>query len=217
MTNGKETTLATLPAGTVALTPMFSPSSRRVAVPTLAEDHAWIWVDLDTGTSRTLDALNGYSFPYAPYAPGVRWLEFFPSDTVTVQPGTSILGLDLETGKVSTLLTFNFAEPYPGILQFSTYGSSPDGRYVTVNDLGKEYPRFWLLDAERGTATLYDGRIAGSFSPDGRNLIVTESAGEANKRLWRTLIMTVAGHDVRPLAVSVGRGGVWVPGTHSSQ
>src|SRR5262249_22418782 len=113
------------------------------------------------------------------------------------------------------LLTFDIKEPYTGIPQFSSLGSSPDGRHVAVNDLGEKYPRFWLLDAETGTATLYDGRIAGSFSPVGLNLIVAEPAGNAKLQPWRTLIMTVAGQDVHTLAVSVGRAGVWVPGTHA--
>jgi hypothetical protein len=215
LADGKESALATLPAGTVLLPPMFSPSGRRALVGTRADSSGWLWVDLDAGTARSLDALDGYPSPYAPYAPGVRWLQFFPSATPTVLPGTSVRGLDLETGTVATLLTFGFKEPYPGMLQYSTYGSSPDGRYVAINDFGKHYPRFWLLDAESRTATLFAGRIAGSFSPDGRYVIVAERTSGAPGRLWRTLAMTVAGRDVRTLAVSVGRGGFWVPGTHS--
>jgi Tol biopolymer transport system component len=213
--NGAERELATFPDGSVVGAPMFSPSDRHVVLPARADHTAWFWIDLGNGTSRQLDELDGYAFPYAPYAPGVRWLEFFPSDTPIVQPGTSILGLDLEAGTVTTLLTFDFDTPYAGILQVSSLGSSPDGRYVAVNDLGESYPRFWLLDAEKGTAKQYDGRLAGSFSPDGHNLIVSEPAGAAKVRPWRTLIMSVAGQDLRTLAVSVGRGGVWVPGTHA--
>jgi len=178
------------------------------------DDIEWTLVDLDRGTAKVLDALKGYPFPYAPYVHGVRWLTFYPSDQSIVEPGSSMLGLDLESGTVKTLLTFDFDEPYAGIFASSTFGSSADGRFVAVNDFGEEYPRFWLLDAQEGKATLYDGRIASAFSPDGQQLMVGEPAG-ADKRVWHTLIMTVDGRDVRTLAESFGRGGVWVPSQYS--
>lgn len=205
-----ERAIAVSPRGTVSR-PFFSPSGRRVLLRTADDQIAWTWIDLDAGTGRTLDALTGYPAPYAPYVPGARWLSFFPSSSPEVQPGTSVLGLDLETGTVKTLLTFDFSQPYAGILPTTVFGASGDGRFVAVNDFGTGYPRFWLLDAERGTSTAYPGRVAGSLSPDGRSLIVSEPAGGADKRLWRTLIMTVDGRDVRTLAESAGLGGTWVP------
>ncbi|MEA2527462.1 MAG: hypothetical protein QOF73_4689 [Thermomicrobiales bacterium] len=213
--DGTERAIPVSLPGPVAGQPMFSPSGRQVLLRTQEDETAWTLVDLIEGTGATLDELAGYAFPYAPYAPGVRWLQFFPSDTPRVEPGTSIMGLDLETGAVRPLLTFDIEEPYAGILNFSNLGSSPDGRFVAVNDLGSDYPRFWLVDAKLGTATLYDDRIAGSFSPDGHSLVVSEPAGAENDRLWRTLIMSVDGKDVRTLAESLGRGGFWLPGTHT--
>jgi hypothetical protein len=196
--------------GTIAARPIFAPSGRRVLLRTDDDDVEWALIDLDQRTMLSLDDLKGYPFPYAQPAPGVRWLHFFPSNMPSVEPGTSMRALDLETGTVTTTLTFPFEETYYGLQQVSQLASSPDGRYVVVNDLGKGYPRFWLLDAKAGRSTTHDGRIAGAFSPNGERLIVSERLGE-DTRSWRTLITTVDGKDVRSLAESASRGGYWVP------
>jgi hypothetical protein len=97
----------------LAGTPLFAPSGQRVP-PDLGELTRWTWVDLRTGSSRPLDDLTGRVL-YAGYAPGMRWVTFFPSDTAAVDPRDAMLGLDLETGEVQPLLTFDVEATYPGI------------------------------------------------------------------------------------------------------
>jgi hypothetical protein len=191
---------------------MLSPSGRRALLRAVGDQITWTFIDLDAGTARAVPALTGYPpLPYAIYAPGVRWLSFFPSDSPKVDPGATMVGLDLETGIVRPELTFQVAQTYYGILNFTTLGSSPDGRYVAVDDFGSNYPQFWLVDAAQGTARLYANRIAASFSPGGRALVVSAPVEGQNGKLWRTFVMTVDGQDGQPFAESWGRAGIWVP------
>ena len=167
-------------------------------------DVAWVWLDLDTGEGRRLTELDGYPFPYSGQTPGLRWLTFFPSDTPSVEPGDIMRGLDLETGTVTDLLTFDVEETYFGISTTNYLGVSSDGHYVIVNDLGKEYPRFWLLDAAQGTSKEFRGHLAQSFSPDDSQLIVSGPSDPTDNRIWETAIMSVDGQMVLTLA-EIGR------------
>jgi hypothetical protein len=209
---GTERRLARLPEGEVITnSPNFSPSGRQVLVRAGVDAPVWTWLDLDAATGRTLDALAGRIVPYGPTKPGMRWLTFMPSNEPKVEPGDTALGVDLQTGEVRALLRFDVTETYFGIAATTAIPSSPDGRFAVVNDLGTNYPRFWLLDAELGTARLFPGRIASAISPDGRSLLVGEQSGDGDPRHWRLLVMTVDGQDGPMLADGTARTGVWVP------
>lgn len=208
---GKIVDLGGATAGDIFAPPVFAPSGNAALIRAQGDDVAWYYVDFAAGTVHVVDQLAGYPIPYAQPKPGDRWLTFFPSDQPSVEPGAQMVALDLESGQVRSLLTFDVDEPYAGILNFSTIAASRGGRYTIVNDLGANYPRFWLLDAQAGSSTEYTGRVAYGFSPDRRSLIVGEPAGSADKRVWRLFVMGTDGTEKQTLAESLGRGGVWIP------
>ena len=212
---GTEQSITGIAPGAPFGRPIFAPSGRRVLLGTIGETRNWTWVDLDQGQAQVVAEPEDFPIPYTLIAPGLRWLTFFPTDRPMLEPGSSIRAIDLETGAVNTPLTFDFEEQYPGVLPYSSIPSSPDGRFTIVNDLGRDFPRFWLIDAQAGSSTTYEGRIATAFSPDGQQLLVAERANATDNRVWRTLIMTIDGQEVRILAESLGRGGFWVPSPYT--
>jgi hypothetical protein len=209
--DGQERAIDLDVAGTLHALPLYSSSGRQVLLRIDDDGTGWVWLDLDTGNGRRLTELDGYPFPYSGLRSGLRWLTFYPSDQPSVEPGDVMLGLDLQTGTVTDLLAFDVEETYFGIPATNPFGVSADGRYVIVNDLGEEYPRYWLLDASQGTSTEFDGRFAQSFSPDGSQLIVTGPSDTDDSRVWETSISSVEGEHILTLAESAGRGGLWMP------
>jgi Tol biopolymer transport system component len=120
-------------------------------------------------------------------------------------PGTPYVGLDLQTGAVSTLLT----QDETGIYVVSP-STSPDGRYHLVQSIAPAYGRLWLLDAAMNGSSLVaesGGNAVGMISPDGCYLAMSTFAALGEGRQGQVEVRDLRSGEVRatiPDAVLLG-------------
>jgi hypothetical protein len=148
------------------LAPMSIDSSgQKVLVRRILRDQtSWFLVALDGSSIIALPELDGLQLMYPQVH--ANWAifatAFGPQQGV---PGTPYIGLDLQAGAVSTLLT----QDETGIYLVSP-SASPEGRFHLVQSIAPEHGRLWLLDAASGTGNLVaesGGNAVGVISPDG--------------------------------------------------
>jgi hypothetical protein len=210
--DGSQKSLTSLPPDSLALVQAFSPGGRQVLLRDgSGEVTRWFWVDLDAGTGRQLTDLDGYPVLFGGAARGMRWLTFFPTERAVVEPGMALISLDLETGTTKRPLVIGGDKPYPGLSPYTAVLPSADGRYAILNDLGLNYPGFWLIDAAQGSSRYFDDRVASAVAPDGDRLLVSERVSTGMPPRWRLLLTTTDGQDLSTLAETSATGGFWLP------
>jgi hypothetical protein len=184
-----------------------SPDGSKLVASYVQDDEVrWYWVDLESGSSKTVPLLDDYAWYSTDWL--LDWY-FFADD---MNSPRTFVSMDSNTGDVMEVASLPDFDGFRRILN-----SSDDGRMLLIQDYHAESGNtLWLLRADTpGESLIAEGDAAfGLISPDGRWVALSTYSAEGESGRGEVSLVATEGDEI--LLLGQGFGGLWIRRNGSS-